>query len=53
MMADCAEMKEGDLFVCKTCGLELQVTKACSCKAGEEGACSVPLQCCGNDMAKK
>jgi len=29
-MANCTEMKEGDLFVCETCGLELQVIKACS-----------------------
>jgi hypothetical protein len=52
-MADCADMKEGDLFVCVACGLELRVEKACSCSSGEEGACSVPLQCCGMDMVKK
>jgi hypothetical protein len=52
-MADCADMQEGDLFVCDACGLELQVTKACSCIAGEEVSCTVPLQCCGKDMEKK
>ena len=52
-MANCTEMKEGDLFVCETCGLELQVIKACSCIAGEEISCTVPLQCCGKDMVKK
>jgi hypothetical protein len=52
-MANCSEMKKGDLFLCKTCGLELQVTKTCSCGAGGKGTCSVPLQCCGKDMAKK
>ena len=52
-MVDCAEMKEGDRFICESCGLELQVTKTCSCTTGEEGACSVPLQCCGKDMVKK
>jgi hypothetical protein len=51
-MADCAEMNEGDRFVCDACGLELQVTKACSCNTGEEDACTVPLQCCGKDMVK-
>ena len=52
-MADCTEMKEGDLFVCQSCGLELQVTKACSCIVGEQTSCTVPLQCCGKDMIKK
>jgi hypothetical protein len=51
-MANCVEMKKGDIFVCETCGLELQVTKACSCIAGEEVSCTVPLQCCGKDMKK-
>jgi hypothetical protein len=53
IMANCAEMKPGDRFVCESCGLELQVTKACSCGAGEEGGCTVPLQCCGKDMTKQ
>ena len=52
-MANCAEMKEGDIYKCETCGLELQVTKTCACSAGEEISCSVPLQCCGKDMVKK
>ena len=52
-MANCADMKKGDVYVCKTCGLELQVSKTCSCGSGSEAACSVPLQCCGKDMVKK
>ena len=52
-MANCAEMKKGDLFVCEVCGLELQVFKTCRCSAGVEVSCSVPLQCCGQDMVKK
>ena len=51
-MANCAEMKVGDLYTCETCGLELQVAKTCSCAAGEEVSCTVPLQCCGKDMVK-
>lgn len=51
-MANCSEMKEGDLYVCKTCGLELKVSKACSCGSASGHACSVPLQCCGQDMVK-
>jgi hypothetical protein len=46
-------MKEGDTFVCEVCGLELKVSKKCSCIAGEEISCTAPLQCCGKDMTKK
>jgi hypothetical protein len=46
-------MKEGDLYVCTTCGLELEVKKACGCKSGSEDACNVPLMCCGKEMTKK
>jgi hypothetical protein len=52
-MANCIDMKENDVFICKTCGLKLQVIKSCSCIAGEEIVCSVPLQCCGIDMVKE
>lgn len=51
-MANCGEMKKGDVFVCNNCGLELQVSKPCTC--GSSGhACSVPLRCCDRDMMKK
>ena len=52
-MANCAEMREGDRFVCETCGLELEVTKSCACLAGKQVTCPVPLQCCGKDMVKR
>lgn len=52
-MTNCADMKEGDVLVCDDCGLELRVEKACTCSAGDEEACSVPLQCCGKEMVKK
>jgi hypothetical protein len=52
-MANCAEMKKGDVYVCETCGLELQVSKTCSCGSGEGDTCTVPLQCCGKNMVKK
>ena len=51
-MAICHEMKQGDVFYCEACGLELRVEKTCSCGTGEDG-CTVPLQCCGKDMTKK
>lgn len=52
-MANCCEMKVGDLFVCDKCGLELRVAKPCACKPGAEDSCTVPLKCCGQDMVKK
>ena len=52
-MANCHEMKSGDVFYCESCGLELKVEKACTCKPGESGACTVPLSCCGKEMKKK
>jgi hypothetical protein len=51
-MVSCTEMKKGDVFVCKNCGLELKVEKPCSCSTGQT-ECTVPLQCCGGDMTKK
>jgi hypothetical protein len=52
IMANCGDMKEGDLYYCESCGLELRVTKTCSCGSGGADACSVPLQCCGKEMKK-
>ena len=52
-MAKCSDMKEGDLFYCNTCKLELEVKKPCTCNSGSEDACSVPLMCCGKEMTKK
>jgi hypothetical protein len=55
-MANCAEMNKGDVFFCKTCGLELEVSKPCTCSsASGKGweACRVPLQCCNQEMTKK
>jgi len=53
-MANCSEMREGDVFVCEKCGLELRVNKTCKC-GGADGTNkhSVPLQCCAQEMVKK
>ena len=52
-MANCCDMKEGDWFVCEKCGLELSVKKACSCDTDAPDKCTVPLQCCGQEMTKQ
>jgi hypothetical protein len=49
-MANCYNMKEGDVLVCDVCGLEVQVIKSCRCDEDEEGACSAPMECCGKPM---
>ncbi len=52
-MANCCNMKAGDVYVCHICGLELAVSKACTCTEGAADACNVPLQCCGKEMTTK
>ncbi|MFP4072279.1 MAG: hypothetical protein ACLFTB_09530 [Desulfovibrionales bacterium] len=52
-MANCTDMKKGDVYTCTNCNLELKVEKPCTCQPGAEGQCTVPLQCCGQDMVKK
>jgi hypothetical protein len=52
-MANCGDMKIGDAYECKACGLELQVSKTCTCGSDSADACSVPLMCCGQEMSKK
>lgn len=53
-MANCCDMKKGDLFVCEKCGLELSVNKPCTCDPdAPDNCCTVPLQCCGQEMTKK
>lgn len=51
-MVHCHEMKQGDIFVCEDCGLELKVTKGCDC--ADKNACSdMGFTCCGEAMKKK
>lgn len=60
-MVTCHDMQEGDVFVCKTCGMELQVTKACKdaadhtksddCCSEESNNCL--FECCGDSLIKK
>ncbi len=47
-MPACTEMKRGQVYACKECGLQLKVIKECSC-AESQGSC-VELQCCEKPM---
>ncbi|MBN2123831.1 MAG: hypothetical protein JW821_06040 [Deltaproteobacteria bacterium] len=59
-MANCHEMKKGEIYVCSECGLELQVVRECK-DAGipaEDCACHATADpckffCCGSDLKKK
>jgi hypothetical protein len=59
-MANCHEMKKGEVYVCSECGLELQVIKECkdSGTAAEDCSCHTTagpctFSCCGEDLVKK
>ncbi len=59
-MANCHEMKKGEVYVCSECGHELQVLKECkdSGTAAKNCACHstagpCTFSCCGEDLVKK
>jgi hypothetical protein len=55
-MIHCHDMKVGEIYVCKDCGLELQVVKACRDAEAPEQSCScTPCQftCCGEELVRK
>jgi len=57
-MAACNDMKKGEVYVCETCGLELEVLEECNCpddhcdpKTSEGQCCE--FDCCGKPMVRK
>ncbi|MBD3353269.1 MAG: hypothetical protein GF364_17445 [Candidatus Lokiarchaeota archaeon] len=61
-MVSCHDMDEGDIYVCKECGLELKVVSKCKEFGAEDcectqGACeddhSCEFACCGKPLVKK
>jgi len=59
-MTSCHDMKKGDVYVCETCGLELEVVAECrdhgapaeDCACHDEGnPCT--FSCCGQPLARK
>jgi hypothetical protein len=52
-MPTCADMKVGQIYTCKSCGVELQVVKECT-ECGDncaEDPCG--FACCNEDMVLK
>ncbi len=60
-MTNCHEMKLGEVYVCKDCGLELQVVKECrdqgkpaaECACHDDGGDPCTFSCCGKPLEKK
>jgi hypothetical protein len=56
-MVTCNLMKKGDIYMCKECGIQIQVLEECDkakissyeCSSGS--GCS--FTCCGEDLVKK
>lgn len=51
-MSVCGEMKQGQIYVCEQCGLELKVVKECDCGLEQECSCSA-MSCCGDGLKLK
>lgn len=52
-MANCGNLKEGDIITCEDCGMALKVIKACKCGEGGDASCHDLMQCCGKAMEGK
>jgi len=59
-MLSCHDMKKGDIFTCKDCGLELQVIKECDeTETSADECCCSPqanpctFSCCGKELLRK
>ena len=56
-MANCDEMKEGQVYTCPGCGLELQVVKECVECSSDAAACTCEadcaISCCGKPLELK
>lgn len=59
-MATCHDMKMGEIYLCKDCGIELQVVKECEDTAATADDCGChpsgdpcTFSCCGKPLEKK
>ena len=46
---NCHDMKTGNNYECKTCGLKIQVVSECNCESCDSCAAD-ELTCCGNQL---
>ena len=55
-MARCDEMREGEVYYCEQCGLEVQVIEECAHEEGEEAEETCRIEdfvCCGEPLTLK
>lgn len=55
-MTRCDEMREGDVYTCDKCGLEIEIIEECSHEDGEESeeTCRIEeFMCCGEPLSLK
>ncbi len=53
-MPSCEEMKKGQVYECKECGLQLQVVKECTtCTTSTSCGCPCTFSCCEKELTLK
>jgi hypothetical protein len=54
-MADCHEMRLGQVYFCEDCGLALKVVEECEECGAETCSCEAPcsFECCGEPLKLK
>ena len=59
-MPNCHEMREGEVYACPDCGMELKVVKACKSVGNTDDHCGcgstgepATLTCCGKELVKR
>lgn len=49
----CDDMKKGQIYYCKNCGLEIEIKAECTSCCSDEGGCGCSFSCCGDDLTLK
>ena len=53
-MPSCEDMKKGQIYMCKDCGLELQVVSECkTCSVTSGCGCPCAFTCCEKELELK
>ena len=53
-MPSCEQMKKGQIYECKDCGLQLQVVAECTtCQVSSNCGCPCTFVCCEKEMTLK
>ena len=53
-MPQCKDMKEGQIYYCENCGLEIEIKKECNCTQPKDGNLkNCTFICCGLPLKLK